>query len=104
MIKEIITNDPDFKLDRLEIMTGYFNNENETITSIINMCIGMTRYHLWISRNKIKHDEEQSSYAHCLATLKGYLHSHIKILLLSEMTELEIKSQLQVIQNKLSQN
>ena len=102
LIKEIITNDPDFKLDKLEIMTGYFNNENETITSIINMCIGMTRYHLWISRNKIKHDEEQSSYAHCLATLKGYLLSHIKILLLSDKTEVNIKSQLQVIQNRLS--
>ena len=83
-----------FQLNRLEILTGYFNADNHNIDSllVINMLIGMVRYHLWLSRNLIRYESKIISFAECYLKLKHYLIRHINTLMISKTTKTPIKA------------
>ena len=55
------------------------------------MCIGMTRFHLWKTRNSIKMDDEIITFIKCAMSLKHIILDHVNILLMSEITQKGIK-------------
>ena len=81
----------DFKISRTEILGGLFKNYESEKTQIINMCIGITRLHLWKTRNSIKKDDETISFIKCAMSLKHIILDHLNILLISETTQRSIK-------------
>ena len=81
----------DFKISRTEASAGLFKHINSFETQIINMCIGITRLHLWKTRLSIREDNETISFISCSMYLKYKLLDHINILLISEATDNGIK-------------
>ena len=55
------------------------------------MCIGITRFHLWKTRNSIKEDDETITFVNCSMFLKHKIIDHANILLNSETTSNGIK-------------
>ena len=80
-----------FKISRTEILAGLFKNVDSFETQIINMCIGITRLHLWKTRLSIREDNETISFTSCSMYLKYKILDHISILLSSEATGNGIK-------------
>ena len=81
----------DFKISRTEILGGLFKNHESEKTQIINMCIGITRLHIWKTRNSIKKDDETISFIKCSLSLKHIILDHLNILQISETTQRSIK-------------
>ena len=85
---------------RTAILAGIFQNFESNQTQIINMCIGITRFHLWKTRNSIKEDGEIITFANCFIFLKHKIIDHVNILLFSETTSDGIKQLLpKVVEN-----
>ena len=80
-----------FSLSRKEIIAGFFQKTESNETQIINMCIGITRFHLWKTRNSIREDDETITYINCSMFLKHKIIDHVNILLSSETTDGGIK-------------
>ena len=81
------------KLNRLEILTGYLNDDIDIDHGmILNMVLCMTRYEIWLCRNSIRNDEVTVSFEECYIKLKHYLLSHIRILELSKNTKPKLKT------------
>ena len=55
------------------------------------MCIGITRFHLWKTRNAIKEDDEKITFIDCSCHLKHKIIDHANILLKSESTFCNVK-------------
>ena len=83
--------DNSFRLSRTEILAGYFLDDNSPKNQIINMCIGITRYHLWLTRNTIINDKGNVTFIQCHQILKYRLTDHMNILIISEKTQNDIK-------------
>ena len=88
-------------ITRKDILAGYFENPHSINTQIINMFIGITRYHLWKTRNTIRYDNKVVSFVQCYLSLKYAIDSHIKILLASKTTDINIKQQLKITYNHI---
>ena len=73
------------KLNRLEILTGYFKTDIEFEAGvIINFCLSMTRYAIWLNRNSIRNDQVVISFEECYLKLKHFLLGQIKIIEMSK--------------------
>ena len=86
-----------FKISRTEILAGHFSDCDSHASQIINMCIGITRYHLWLTRNSIRFDDENITFIQCHQILKYKLIDHLIILIKSEKTKNDIKQLLQKV-------
>ena len=85
------------KISRTEILAGFFKDPDSHTSQIINMCIGVTRYHLWITRNSIRYDEENITFIQCCQILKYKLIDHSNILIKSEKTNSGIRQLLEKV-------
>ena len=92
-------------LNKLEILTGYFeNNYDIGSVMIINMILAMTRYQLWLIRNDIKHNGKLICFQECYIKLKHYLLSHIQTLQMSNLTKPPIKALLVIVKESIENN
>ena len=80
------------RVTRTEIIAGLFKNHESNQTQIINMCISVTRFHIWKTRNSIKKDDEVITFKNCAMFLKYKILDHANILLKSTMTSEGIKA------------
>ena len=82
-----------FYIDRLKVMTGHFNgHEDQFSCLILNCLLGLTRYHLWLTRNSIKYDSILIPFETCYLKLKHVITNHIALLLSSKFTKIGIKT------------
>ena len=90
LIEKIISNtlNKNIKLNKLEILAGYFTQDVDTSTGmIINFLLSMTRWSIWLDRNSIRNDQVTISFEESYIRLKYLLLNHIKTLLLSKNTK-----------------
>ena len=90
-------------ISRKEIIAGLFHNFESNESQIINMCIGITRFHLWKTRNSIKEDDETITFVNCSMFLKHKIIDHANILLNSETTSNGIKQILTKVVNDIAE-
>ena len=86
-----------YLLGRFQKLCGVFEEDlqNDDLF-IINMVMGMTRYHIYLMRNYTKHEGKQVSFEESYIKLRCYITEHIKILLLSKALKREMKEKLNV--------
>ena len=74
-----------YSIQNFEILCGLFSEDlkNDDLF-IINMILGMTRYHLYLMRNHTKYEAKQVGFIECYIKLRCYLSGHIRMLLLSK--------------------
>ena len=91
-----------YNISKLEALCGILPEDlqNNDI-SIINMILGMTRYHLYLMRNIMKKEEKYVSFTECYIRLRYYITSHIKLLLISEYTVQDVKDKLNEVLNHI---
>ena len=90
LIEKIISDtlNKSIKLNRLEILAGYFTHDVDTSSGmIINFLLCMTRWSIWLNRNSIRNDQVTISFEESYIRLKYLLLNHIKTLLLSKNTK-----------------
>ena len=91
-----------YNISKLEALCGILPEDlqNNDI-SIINMILGMTRYHLYLMRNIMKKEEKYVSFTECYIRLRYYITSHIKLLLISKYTVQDVKDKLNEVLNHI---
>ena len=67
------------------------------------MCIGITRLHLWKTRNSIREENEAITLVNCAMFLKHKITDHANILILSETTSNGIKQLLHKVVDDITQ-
>ena len=87
-----------YSLEKFQKLCGVFEEDlqNDNLF-IINMVMGMTRYHIYLMRNYTKNEGKQVSFTESYIKLRCYIIGHIKILLLSKAVKREIKEKLNVL-------
>ena len=78
-----------YKIDLFEIMLGFLSAEDVQSPSdilIINVLIGICRYHIWKKRNCIRYGAENISFNQSVKSLKIDLETHFQTLLFSDGT------------------
>ena len=91
-----------FSISKLEALCGTFPDDlQDDNVSIINMILGMTRYHLYLMRNLTKKEGKHISFTECYIRLRYYLTSHIELLLLSKHTYQDVKDKLSIVRNQI---
>ena len=92
-----------FSLSKLEIMCGIFPDDlqNDNIL-IVNMILGMTRYHIYLMRNITKNEGKQITFTECYVRLRYYMTNHVKLLLISKHTTQNMKDQLNLILHNIT--
>ena len=92
------------KLNRLEILTGYFKTDIEFEAGvIINFCLSMTRYAIWLNRNSIRNDQVVISFEECYLKLKHFLLGQIKIIEMSKKTKPKMKKMLTKLSESINE-
>ena len=84
-----------YPINNFEILCGIFSDDllNDSLF-IINMILGMTRYHLYLMRNYTKHEGKQVGFKESYIKLRCYISSHIKMLLLNKRMKQYVKDKL----------
>ena len=95
--------DETYTLDTLEVMLGYWNiseNHFSTDIKIVNVIMGICRYHIWKMRNNIKYgNAEDIGYTRSVMFLKLSIESHFQLLTLSSTIKENIKDKLTKVLN-----
>ena len=93
--------DDRYKIDSMAIILGVFkvqDMQSHINLNIINVLLGICRYHLWKIRNNMKYGNQVDvGYNQSIKMLKYDLQYHIRILISSDNTEKEVKSVCQSI-------
>ena len=92
-----------YSISRVEVLSGVLPDDlqNDNV-SIINMILGMTRYHLYLMRNLTKKEGQHISFTECYIRLRYYITSHIKLLLISKHTLQDVKDKLNDVLNHIT--
>ena len=83
-----------------EAISGYWNpgNVHSPIdVSLINVLLGICRYHIWKIRNSIKYGNEKINFVQRVKILKFDLKTHVHILLASVNVSKDIKDKLKLV-------
>ena len=87
-----------YNIDNVGIMLGVWSiNGFHSLIEIklINVLLGICRYHIWKMRNNIKYGREDDiSFIRCVKILKSNIENHLQVLLLSCNTDHEMKEKL----------
>ena len=100
MIEQVIRRSfgDQYLLGKFQKLCGVFeeNLQNDDLF-IINMVMGMTRYHIYLMRNYTKNEGKQVNFTESYIKLRFYINGHIKILLLSKAVKRDVKDKLNVL-------
>ena len=84
-----------FKINTLEVLLGIWSvvdTRSLTDVKIINVIMGMCRYHIWKMRNNIRYgNEDEIGFTKSVKLLKISLESHLQLLILSSKPDEETK-------------
>ena len=87
-----------------EVISGYWNQNNTHSpieVDLINVQLGICKYHIWKIRNSIKYGNEEITYFQRLKVLKFDLETHLHILLSSVNISRDIKHNVQKVLNQV---
>ena len=90
-----------YKIDLVATIFGFWSvndTQSPSDIEIINVLMGICRYHIWKIRNCIKYENEKISITQSVSRLKIELNLHLQTLLFSHSTCQIIKEKLEIVQ------
>ena len=96
-----------YHIDIIGIMLGVWSvNDAHSLIEVklINVLLGICRFHIWKMRNNIKYGEEDDiGFIRCIKILKSNIESHLQVLILSSNTDHEIKEKVKDVLSNVKQ-
>ena len=84
-----------------EILTGFWSDIVSHRLLLINVIIGITKFHIWKMRNKIRYDFELIPLDKSIRILKWSLLNHITMLRKSNSLKVNLSSILDLMESKV---
>ena len=94
-----------YRIDSIAIMLGFWSDrisQNPSDLAIINVLMGICRYHIWKKRCCIKYGKEIINHSHSVNRLKFDIKTHLQALLLGSIACQKTKEILKSIRTNLN--